>query len=807
MLRNIFNITVRKLKRNSLYSIINILGLSVIFGCVLVMALFVRYELSYDKHIQDADKIFRIKTIWGASRILATSPPPLADVIRNEIPEALAVTKIYRRNDFTFRTSDDPTQAFKETNIYMADESYFDVFQNLLLAGNPSTVLAQPNSIVLTESMAAKYFGGVDYSDLINRVLLEGKDISTSWKITGVMKDVPPNSHQTFDALASSISLPWIHSNQIWTWASMHTYVRLSSKSQLYSTNQKFKKIINLHVVPFLGYSAQEYAASGSSVEFQLQPILSIHLKSAYLKEIKTNGSILNVRIFIAAGILLILIGGANYVNLSTAQSLKRTQEIGIRKILGSNNFMLRVQFLLESVCLSFIAVIIALGLVELFMMFYATELGFNFGYGVLQNPDVTLIVCFLGVLIGLLSGAYPAFILTKVSPTHAIKGKISRKPESINFRNVLIIFQFFISGGLIVSTVVVNKQLDYMQNKDLGFEKENVLIIQNDREINERRYDFTDALISLTSVTNAGFSTGIPALMDFNVRDISVENEDFVDGMRWYQSDDSFLQTLGMTLSEGRWFNRLLKSDTASLLVNEAAVEAMGIDNPVGKRLFINKGENDEKRGVIVGVVRDFNSESLYHPVKPLVISYLNDFTFKDYIAIKISTNDLQGAIDQVKKTWRLFEPNIPFNYSFLEEDFDSMTRAELHMSTIFKYFSTIGIIVACLGLYGLAAYTTSLRKKEVGIRKVLGSSVFKVILLLSRNYIFLALSGFVISVPVVYVLMTSWLQRFAFRTYIDSSVFIFSGLALIAVSMLAVTFQTFKAAISNPVESLKDE
>jgi len=261
------------------------------------------------------------------------------------------------------------------------------------------------------------------------------------------------------------------------------------------------------------------------------------------------------------------------------------------------------------------------------------------------------------------------------------------------------------------------------------------------------------------------------------------------------------------MSLAEGRWFNRLLKSDTASLLVNEAAIDAMGIDNPIGKRLFINKGENDEKRGVIVGVVRDFNSESLYHPVKPLVISYLNDFTFKDYIAIKISTNDLQGAIEQIKNTWGKFEPNIPFNYSFLEEDFNAMTKAESNMSSIFKYFSTIAIIVACLGLYGLAAYTTSLRKKEVGIRKVLGSSIFRVVLLLSRNYIFLALSGFVISIPVVYVLMTSWLQRFAFRTDMDSTIFIYSGIALVIVSMVAVIIQSFKAAISNPIASLREE
>jgi len=478
MIRNIFNITIRTLKRNSLYSIVNIIGLSVIFACVIVMALFIRYEFSYDSHIANADKIFRITTHWDTSRILATSPPPLAEVIRNEIPEVLAVTRIYRRNDFTLRTSGNQANVFKETNIHLADQGYFEVFQNLLLVGNPSTVLERPNSIVLTESMAEKYFGGVDYSDLINRVLLEGKDISASWEITGVMKNVPPNSHQTFDALASSVSLPWIHENQIWTWSSMHTYVRLPDKSSFSSVNQKLKSIINLHVVPFLGYSAEEYATSGSTVEFQLQPLLSIHLNSAYLKEIKTNGSILNVRIFMAAGILLILIGGANYVNLSTAQSLKRTREIGIRKILGSSKFFLRAQFLLESAVLSFLAVIIALALVELFMMFYATNLGFHFGFSVLQNWDITFIVCFLGVVIGLMSGAYPAFILTLVSPAQAVKGNISEKSGSTNFRNALIIFQFFISGGLIVSTGVVNKQLDYMRSKNLGFEKENVIII-----------------------------------------------------------------------------------------------------------------------------------------------------------------------------------------------------------------------------------------------------------------------------------------------------------------------------------------
>jgi len=803
MFKNLFIATVRSIRRNILYSFLNTAGLTIVFASVIILGMFIRYELSYDSHISDADSVYRVIVSWGGSRKMATSPAPLAQVIRDEIPGVIATTRLYRRHDFTFKIDKD---TFKESGIYYADEDYFMVFKNILIVGDANTALRDPNSIVLSRSLARKYFPDLQIDDILNQEIVNGgrRTGRINLKVTGVFEDVPKNSHQKFNGLISSSSNQWMHTNQGWSWNSIYTYIHLDYGTSESDVETKLVNLVKLHVVPYLGYNLEDYETSGNTFEFLLQPLTSIHLHSSFLKEIKANGSIDQVQIFVVISILLILIGASNYVNLSTAQSLKRTKEFGLRRVLGSGRPMLIVQFMLESFLLSIFAVIISLGFVELFMTFFADRLGLEFTFEVVKDFDLSIIIIVSGIAIGLISGIFPAIIITGSLSIQPLS-KITSKMKSGSFSNTLVVIQFFVSGGLIIATGVVSDQLNYMNNKQLGYQKEDVVIVLNDREISHRRGEFNDIVSSMPNVVSAGFSTGLPGLLDFKVRDISLEGTNFQDGMRWYQFDDSFPVSMGLKLKSGRWFDRDLTSDSLAVIINESAVDVLGLENPIDARLIINEGENDEQKVRIVGVVEDFHSESLHYGLKPIVVGYLHDFTFKDFIAIHVS-NKSRG-IQEIKDIWNRFNPDVPMNYYFLDDNIKAMSVKEYRLANVFMLFSIITVVVACLGLFGLASYTTTLRQKEIGIRKVLGSSVSQAIYLLSKKFTLLALLGYTLSIPVGYILMQNWLKGFVFRTDFSPYIILYTGLLLFTVSLIAVFSQALEAAYSNPVDMLKED
>ena len=811
---NFLKVAIRNIVRNKTYSIINILGLSIGLASCIVISLYVYNESIYDQFWTDSNQIYRVNTTWGSEGgeiKYATSPPTLANVMLNEVPEVEAVARLFKWGDFTLRPDTDSSNVFRETNVNLADQNYFRVFRNRLLAGNPESALTEPGSIVLSESAAIRYFGQEFYNqnEIVGRNILGGKDGGTLWHITAIMKDIPANSHQQFEILISS----WdeFNDSEIWTWNIMHTYVLLNKnsndKSSLNNISLKLDDIVEKHAMPYMGVEYEQYKREGNTMIYSLQPITDIHLRSNFLREMRPNGDIQYVYILSLIALFILLIACVNFTNLSTALGAQRAKEVGIRKSLGSFNTQLISQFLVESMLFSILAILIALGLVELFYLFLIDAFQLYFTVGLFDKWYFIAILTLMVLFVGLIAGIYPSFYLTAFRPVDVLKGKLSNNIKSGGLRNTLVIFQFTVSIGLIISTLVVNDQINYIRSKNLGYDRENVLIIQNDREIEERREDFKNVLKAHSEILEASFSTGIPALQSFKVRDYTVEGEERGDGFRWFEIDDTFLETMNMELVAGRNLSKDIASDSFSIILNQKAVARLGLSDPIGKFIIINIGANDERKVKIVGVVKDFNYESFYSEIRPLGMEYRRGYVFKDYISIRIAPGKTLEAVDIVKSEWSKFEPEVPLSYNFLDQSYENIFKAEFRLEKLFKLFTFLAIFIAALGLMGLAAYITEHRKKEIGIRKVLGASVTRLILMLTENFTRLALAGFLIAVPLAYYMMHQWLTNFVYKVNINTIIFLWAGLSAIGIALITVSYQAIKAALSNPVNALKEE
>ncbi|MEO1052721.1 MAG: ABC transporter permease [Bacteroidota bacterium] len=815
MLRHHLKMTLRTLRKQFSFSLINILGLSVSLACFIVIALYVDYELSYDKFYKDHDRIFRINARWvseGGESRYATSPARLAGVMQAEIPEVEAITRVFTWSDFTMRPDNDMNKVFRETNVWLADETFFKVLDYGLLAGDPETALKEPVSVVLPKSTAIRYFGqqAFDENNIVGRNLLGGKDAGTPWKITGIMEDQPENSHFQYDFLISTNTMKELADDENWTWNFVHTYVKFNTtpdEQLLKDTHNKLDEIVVLHAIPWMGYTEEQYKESNTKMEYLLQPITDIHLRSNYNREMQPNGDINYIYTFVTVAILILVLACVNFMNLATAQSANRAKEVGVRKVLGSGKAILIKRFLSESVVYSLVSLIVALGIVEFFLILVGDWLGHDFQGAVFQNARLAFMVLGVAIVIGFLAGLYPAFYLTAFRPSEVLKGKLRSGVRSSGLRNVLVVFQFTISVALIISTVVINQQVDYIQSSNLGFDKENVLIIQNDREIEDRRQDFKDALNQLPGVINASFSSGTPGEKGFMMRGFSLENSNEDQGIRWYQIDDQYLNTMNIQMAEGRAFSREIASDTAGILLNEAAVRRMGLTDPIGKYIIRNLGAPDEAKLQIIGVIKDFNFESFKNKIKPLALEYMHGFVFKDYVSVRLAPGNHAQQVAEIRDLWHKFEPGVPMSYSFLDENFDALFASEMKLRSVFGVLTGLAIFIACLGLFGLAAYTAEQRKKEIGIRKVLGASVAIIIATLGRNFALMTGLGFVIATPLAWYAMREWLSSFEYKIDVELWVFPVAGLVTFAITLVTILYQSTKAALVNPVESLKEE
>lgn len=803
----------RSLKKHRLSAVINIVGLALGMAACLIITFYVQEEMSYDAFYKDSERVFRLNTQWKQIEIdekFATTPPPLASALAELSPDVEAYVRVSKRSDFTMRPDHDFDRPYRETNAWTADKGFIQVLESSVLAGNPETMLVEPKSVVMPRATAIRYFGqeAFDQGNIVGRQLGGGGDGGTKWLVTGVIEDQPEQSHFQFDMLLSKEN-PNAATEQIWSWLSNYSYIKLKDNTPetIARVEAQLEFIVANYALKGEDMSLEQFRELGMDIRYLLQPIEDIHLKSALLQEMEPNGSFTYVRSMMIVGLFIIVLACVNFINLTTAKSTLRAKEIGVRKVLGSQRKQLIAKFLTESLVMTFIALLIAFGLVEFFANVIKSGFDWEINTQFLKQPVPFLITIGVTAFIGLAAGLYPALYLTSFKPVHILKGKSLGGKAEKNTRNALVASQFVISIGLIITTLIINQQVDYIQSKDLGFDKENVLVIQNDREIDERREEFKAFLKPNSRIIDASFSTGIPGLPQYMRRDFSMSGREGSMGLNWFQADDAFLSTLNVRIKEGRGFNKEVKTDSDGLLLNETAVHELGLENPIGTYLILNKGQNDEHRVQVIGVIEDFNLQSFDRKIGALAIEYLDDYSFKDYITIRLASGNLKEAISSVEAAWKEFEPNVPLVYSFLDSDFDRLFKSEQRLSKIFNSFTSLAIFIACLGLFGLAAYTNEQRTKEISIRKVLGASVGSLLTLLYQSYFRLILVSFVIASLVAYLFAQEWLSNFVYRTQIDYQPFALALLGTVLIAAVTVMYQSLKTVLRNPAETLKSE
>ena len=795
MFKNYLKISFRNLWRAKGYSAINLAGLATGMACFILILLWVQDELSYDKFHENTNRLFRVVRLDrdDPSQGVCRAGAPWGPALYNDFPEVENFVR-FRGHGRTLMSSGD--KGFYESEGLYADSTIFEVFTFPLLKGNPKTALTRPNTMVINERMAEKYFGTED--PVGQSLVFNNQD---EFEITGLMQNIPANSHIKFDYLIPFFMYQRWDTSE-WGVNNFYTYLLLAEGT---ATQLEAK------IPEFLERHAGERTAAASINK--LQPITDIHLHSNLLRELEANGDIANVYIFAAIAIFILLIACINFMNLATARSANRAKEVGIRKVVGSQRLQLIKQFLGESIFLSILGILLAVGLVELlipnFNELSGKQLSLDFG----NNVFLLTGLLFMALIVGFISGAYPAFFLSSFKPIAAIKGDVGSGKSSSILRKGLVILQFAISITLIVGTAVVYRQLNYMSSKKLGFDREQVLVIRMDNsEIKAKQELFRNELlrnpaisgVSATSNLLGGGDWGMP----FSYEGSGDENRF---SARVLVVDPNFVETLGMQIVDGRNFSYEFTTDIfAAYILNESAVKQIGFDNPVGKSFGRpternEQGKWDYEKGSVVGVIKDFHFRSFHEEIQPMVLFMIPEWF--SYLSVRIRPENISTTIDFVEKKWHEFDPNRPFDYFFLDEIFDQMYRAEQRFGNTFVAFSVIAVVIACLGLFGLASFMAERRTKEIGIRKVLGASIINIVSQLSKDFTKWVIFANLIAWPVAFFVMNKWLQNFAYQVGLSLDTFLVAGVLALLIALLTVSFHAIKAAISNPVDALRHE
>jgi len=806
MLKNYLRTAYRNLIKHPSYSFINIAGLAIGLACCFLIALYIFDEMSYDRFHKKANQIYRIginANLNGKEFIVPFSSPPVADALFTEFPEVKKATRLYRELEEPYIAIKYEEKNFNETRFFYADANFFEVFTIPFLKGNSDTALSQPNSIVMTQSASKRYFGNEDPL---------GKTIKVNdvdFLITGVAQDLPHNSHFHFDFLASFITLDF-SKNQGWLNNALYTYILLQDNFPPDRLEGKFADLVRKYAGPqfqaLMGQAFHEFLASGNRYGLFMQPLTDIHLHSNMGFELEANSDIKYIYIFSATALIILLLACINFMNLATARSAGRAREVGVRKVLGSKRPQLIRQFLTESVLVCFIAAFFAAFLVRMILPAFNKFLGRPLGLGYFDQWYILPALALAVAVLGILAGTYPAFVLSAFYPANVLKGSSTSNKggRSPLLRNGLVIFQFTISIILLISTMVVRNQLDYVQNKKLGFNKEQVLIIHGADGLSKHMEAFKQELLQNPSIVRSAASNtllGTKFDMPVIIPEGAPKEEYYsVSGLR---VDADFAETMQMEMVEGRFFAKDNSSDLQAVVLNETAITALGLKNPIGKRVFIATGI--KQLMPIIGVIQDFHFESLHTSIKPMAMFFQPEMA--NFLSVRIQTNNLEKTLGFVEEKWKSFAPDRPFTSSFLDRDFDRLYRAERQVGQIFFIFSLLAVFIACLGLFGLTAFTASQRTKEIGIRKVHGASVSSIILMLSKDFTKWVLLANIIAWPVAYFAMAKWLQNFAYRTHLEWSVFVLSGLIALIIAVLTVSYQSIKAARANPIDSLRYE
>ena len=808
MIKNYLKIAFRNLWKNKGFSAINIAGLAIGLATCLLMLFYVTDELSYDKFNDKAGRIYRVDgdiQFGGNHFVLAVAPDPMGPTLKKDFPQ---VEQYVRFRGYGGLLVKKGNANINEDRVIYADSTLFDVFTLPMIQGDPKTALTEPNSVVITETTAKKYFNSID---------VVGKNLvindTANFKITGVIKDVPSQSHFNFDFFVSLSSNDESRQNN-WVSNNFNTYIVLKKGADPKKLESQFDAMVIKYVGPqvkqLMNIDMETFAKSGNFDTYHLTPLTSIHLHSNKTAELGPNGSIVFVYIFSFVAILILLIACVNFMNLSTARSSNRAKEVGVRKVLGSLKKSLVAQFLTESILISFIALILAIGIAWLLLPYFNQLSGKELGRNVFANPWLFPSLIALMLVVGVIAGSYPAFYLSAFNPVEVLKGKVSKGFKSSWLRNGLVIFQFFISIMLIVGTIVIYNQLKFIQSKYLGYNRNQVLIIKNTHSLGNNAKVFKDEILQMAGVQNATMTGFLPTSDWRNdspiFPDATLDQKKAVSVQVW-AVDENYIPTLDMKMVRGRNFSRDFKTDSLGIIINESAAKLLGFSDPVNKQVYYLNNFNNGKDVTayhILGIVKDFNFNSLREQVTPLALVYREQ---NGSISFRINTSNMPGLVANIENKWKLMAPSQPFTYSFMDDDFNNTYKSEQQTGKIFISFAIFAIFIACLGLFGLVTYAAEQRTKEIGIRKVLGASVSGIVSMLSKDFLKLIMVAMLIAFPLAWWAMHTWLQHFAYRISITGWVFVIAGGIALLIALLTVSVQAIRAAVANPVNNLRTE
>lgn len=808
MFRNYLKTALRNLWKSKGFTVINILGLTIGLATCLLIALFVKDELSFDRFNQKADRIYRVNIkahINGTSSIDVASCAPLGFTMVKDYPEIENAVRLQGETTITVRKG---SETLNEKYAGYADSTLFDVFSFPLIEGDPETALTQPHTVVISESTAKKYF---NRTDVIGKTMYINN--TADYKITGVIRDMPAQSSFHFNFILPMADIADSRSDK-WLSNSYVTFLLVRPKTTQQQVDKYLKQATLKYAEPQLENlthsSFADLAKKGDYYEYYTIPLTKIHLYSNFTNEIEPTGNIQYLYIFVVIAIFILLVACVNFMNLSTARSAGRAKEVGIRKVLGSLRINLITQFLTEAMITSFVAMLLAVLLAILLLPYFNQLSGKTISYSALFSRWMIPALLFTSTIVGLLAGSYPAFFLSGFRPVVVLKGALASGFKSGWLRNGLVVFQFVTAILLIVGTIVIYSQLNYIRHKKLGYDRDHVLVLQNTYLLGSHAVAFKNEVLKMPGVTAGTMSGSLPTDRIFNnnafSKDASMNASQAVLLNNW-NVDADLIPALGMTMAAGRNFSPQMPTDTSAVIINKTAAKMLGYADPLNKKLYqYGSGNHPPTVYTIIGVVNDFNAGSLHFKTQPVLFNLATD---NNDMAFRIHTRDIPGLISIVKNKYHAMAgmAGQPFVYSFMDDDFNRLYKADQQTGRIFISFALLSILIACLGLFGLVTYAAEQRTKEIGIRKVLGASVRGIVALLSRDFLKLVFIAIIIGSPLAWIGMNKWLQNFAYRIHIGWWMFVAAGVLAMLIAMITVSWQAVRAAVANPVESLRME
>lgn len=807
MLLNLLKYSFRALKKQKFFMLINISGLAIGLVCSIIIALFIINEFNYDRYHENKDKIYRVilhGKLGGQEVQVTSTASVIAPTMYNEFPEVASFLRMNPAGREVLKYED---RFFTDNLFAEADSTFFDFFSIPLLKGDPKTALSQPYYLVLSESTAKKIFGD---EDPLNKMIQIGSE-TTHYMITGVMQDIPENTHFEVDMIGSFATNPRSTSSH-WLSNSFETYVMLKPNTAPESVNTRFAPMIEKYVGPevvhYFGISIEEFFEAGNIYRMFLQPLDKIHLNPDIEQGFKPANDPRYLWIFGSVAVLIIIIASVNFMNLSTAQATRRAKEIGIKKVCGTRQSSLVLQFLLETFVLSFFALLLALLVTRLVLPYFNDLLDLNLHIGLFENWYTIPALLLMSLIIGILAGLYPALFLSSFNPNEVLKGKTNINKGNGRLRSILVVVQFTISIILIVGTAIMYRQLDFMQKKDLGFDKEQIYVISNARALGDKVGSFKEELLNVNGIMAVSASTAIPGRNN-NQNGYTIKSrpeESFL--MQTSYADPDFLKTYGIRLESGRFFNENDRSQEDGCIINQTAVKNYQFDDPYSIRISL--GDNDEGERVympVIGVVEDFHHESLRSPISPYLFRFKGERINWGYISIRLAKGKHAETISRIEEKWESFTAGSPISAYYLENDVDRMYREEKQNSRLSVVFAILGIIIAALGLFGLTSFSIAQRTREIGIRKTYGAGIYNIWYLFAREIVILVSIASLIAVPLIWWVADNWLQNYHYRISLGWVEFVFGLLIAVLIALLTISYRTIKTAKASPTTSLRYE